>query len=160
VYEENNAPAVDSFAQLNDIIEQHKSSFNQIKVDAEGLLPDGIVKQFAKAVTRGANIRKRMLSDIKKLENQCESKLKTVQNMISQGKYKPALSAFNKLQLKYEAISEISSPRLQRLFESAQQEVVKLKDWQAYIAQPRKPELLEEVKALLVSEFEDPYARK
>ena len=49
--------------------------------------------------------------------------------------------------------------RLQKSYEQTLKEVEKLQDWQAYIAQPRKPALIKKVEEILSAGFSDPYER-
>lgn len=97
------------------------------------------------------------------IERKCESKLKVVDRMIDAGKFKPAMSTFFHVQKLIEslpkALETSINSRLAKAYAATSEEVQKLQDWQAYIAQPRKPALLEEATKIADSVMEDAYSR-
>jgi exonuclease SbcC len=69
-------------------------------------------------------------------------KLRAVDSMITQGKFKAAMSLYDRVQVWYQNIPEHSRSMLDRVFEETSDKIANLKDWQDYIAEPRKPEEL------------------
>lgn len=137
----------------------HKEAFARLSSQAKDLLAPSAQKAFANTVSK---VNKRIAEfneHYKQLEKKCESKLKAVNRMVSDGKFKPAIATFHHLQKLYADISGNASLRVQKAYEQTTAEISKLQDWQAYIAQPRKPALLEQAQALVSGKFEDPYAR-
>lgn len=159
-----NDQAVQAISQraLTDIKSQinvHKDAFNTLKANAKGLLPAKTLSHFAKTLTNANKITKQIGQQFKDLESKCENKVKTVNRLIKDGKFKPAMSTFFHAKKLYEDISDYAPARLQKAFEQTEQEVTKLQDWQSYIAQPRKPAMLTKAQELADGQFEDPYER-
>ena len=80
-------------------------------------------------------------------EKRCLNKLSACLNMVEQGRFKAAMATFNTARELYQTLAT-PSMTLVRRFEQAQTRVSELKDWQAYIATPRKPELIASAQSL------------
>lgn len=89
-------------------------------------------------------LRDKLLSDV----NRCRNKIRTVDSMVSQGKFKLAMGIYEKVAFWYEALPEKHKDQLERQFSKVKEQIENLKDWQDYIAAPRKPILLAEAEAL------------
>lgn len=146
-------------ASLQSHINTHKHTFEQLKKSAKGLLPNDNLVKFSGVLASANKLTKQFSQHFKELEKKCENKLKTVNRMISDGRFKPAMSTFSQAKKMYTNISEHAPGRLQKAFEQTELEVNKLQDWQSYIAQPRKPAMVEKAQQLASSVFEDPYER-
>lgn len=92
-------------------------------------------------------LRTQLKQDISRVRN----KLRAVDSMVTQGKFKAAMSLYERVQGWYQNIPEHSRSMLERVFEETSEKIANLKDWQDYIAEPRKPALLKEVEALITS---------
>ncbi|WP_339722605.1 DUF349 domain-containing protein [uncultured Paraglaciecola sp.] len=93
---------------------------------------------------------------IKVLKNQvdgevsrCKNKLRAVESLINQGKFKAAMGLYQKVQKWFSELPEKQQGYLERAFTNVKEQIENLKDWQDYIAAPRKPALLVEVEALI-----------
>lgn len=144
---------------LKEKISVQKAAFAQLKEDAKGLLPSHVSKEFSQTLSTVNALVKQLNDHYKQIEYKCENKLKVVDRMITQGKFKPAMAMFHNVQNLYERVAGNAPVRLQKLFDHTSAQINKLQEWQAYIAQPRKPALLEQAEALADSIFEDPYER-
>lgn len=98
---------------------------------------------------------------IKVLKNQldaelsrCRNKLKAVESLINQGKFKAAMMLYQKVQKWFDVLPEKQQGQLERTFVFVKEQIENLKDWQDYIAAPRKPALLNEVEALIAQPLE------
>jgi exonuclease SbcC len=145
--------------ELQSHINTHKHAFEQLKESAKDLLPNDTLAKFSGVLANANALTKQFSQRFKELERKCENKLKTVNRMISDGKFKPAMSTFSQAHKMFTSISEHAPGRLQKAFEQTELEVNKLQDWQSYIAQPRKPAIVEKALQLANSSFEDPYER-
>jgi exonuclease SbcC len=104
---------------------------------------------------------KRWQQAIKVLQNQldgeasrCRNKLRAVESLINQGKFKTAMVLYQKVQNWFNILPEKQKGQLERNFISVKEQIENLKDWQDYIAAPRKPALLIEVQALITTPLE------
>jgi exonuclease SbcC len=98
---------------------------------------------------------------IKALKNQldgevsrCRNKLRAVENLINQGKFKVAMVMYQKVQNWFTVLPEKQQGQLERTFITVKEQIENLKDWQDYIAAPRKPALLNEMEALIAYPLE------
>lgn len=145
------------------VIEQqltsNKHAFIELKREYGNLMPVSLVKEFELSTNKLNKIKNTIKQEQKQKERKVESKLKVINNLISQGKYRPAISMFHNLENLYAKLAETASIRLQKGYQSTHDEISKLKDWQAYIAQPRKPELVEQAQKLVNTTSADLYER-
>ncbi|MBD3584365.1 DUF349 domain-containing protein [Salinimonas sp. HHU 13199] len=101
------------------------------------------------------DIRKRHKQAIKSAKAADDEKIKSVRrlvsivgSLISEGRYKAALSRYANLKAQFDALSESEQNRLRRRFDDIQSQVERLEGWQTYLAAPRKPELLAQANML------------
>lgn len=144
---------------LNEKIKRHKDAFAHLKYEAKDLLPLQINKAFLLVLSKANKAVSEFNDHYKQIEHKCDSKLKAVNRMITQGKFKPAMAMFHHVQKMFSSVSDNAPARLQKAFEQTSIDISKLQDWQAYIAQPRKPVLLEQAEVLANGKFEDPFER-
>jgi exonuclease SbcC len=146
-------------AALKEKVNGHKVIFMQLKHEAKELLPTQTNKAFSQSLANANTLVSQLNDHYKQIEIKCDSKLKAVNRMITQGKFKPAMAMFHHVQKMFSSVCDHAPVRLQKAFEQTSDDISKLQDWQAYIAQPRKPALLEQAEALAIGKFEDPYDR-
>ncbi|WP_395342723.1 DUF349 domain-containing protein [Ningiella sp. W23] len=125
-------------SQAADIL--HQGVSNQIRQRWQSIISD-----YQK--TRNAK-RKVDKEHARKLEKRCFAKVNVSLKLIDQGKFKAAIATFHAAQHILEDIVAPSAS-LVRKFEDVKEKVAELKDWQSYIATPRKPELIAAVEKLL-----------
>lgn len=82
----------------------------------------------------------------------CRNKLKVIENLNTQGKYKAAMGLYERVQNWFQELPERQQSSLSRQFTKVKEQIENLKDWQEYVAQPRKPAVLAEVEKIV----EDP----
>lgn len=78
----------------------------------------------------------------------CRSKFGLILGQIKKGSFKNAMRHYEKLHAAYHALPESQQAKLRKQYDSVKEEIENLKDWQDYIATPRKPELLAEIEQL------------
>lgn len=86
--------------------------------------------------------------------SRCRNKLRAVESLINQGKFKAAMALYQKVQNWFNVLPEKQQGQLERTFVTVKEKIENLKDWQDYIAAPRKPMLLNEVEALIANPLE------
>lgn len=144
---------------LQTLYDSVKQEFYALQDESQQNLPSVIAKQAKQTFKRCREHFSQQQSVLKKQQQKCENKLRVVKRLADQGKYKAALSTYRQAQAMYAEIENAASNSLQRLYTNTEEQVAKIQDWQAYIAQPRKPELIEQARALCDGEFDDPYKR-
>ncbi|WJG07843.1 DUF349 domain-containing protein [Aliiglaciecola sp. LCG003] len=91
---------------------------------------------------------------VKQNENRVKGKLRAVDSLVNQGKFKAAMGLFERVRQWYAELPEKQQAILQRSFDSTKEQIENLKDWQQYIAEPRKPAILAEVEAIILTPLE------
>ncbi|CAD5270541.1 conserved hypothetical protein [Alteromonas sp. 38] len=86
---------------------------------------------------------------------QCRKQISVVDNLIAQGKYRGAITKFEKLSATFESMPENVKKQLAKRFEKTAEDIAHLEGWQDYIAAPRKPALVEEAQTLASTPVED-----
>jgi hypothetical protein len=128
------------------------SDFKALKLEFEALKNSGVSegrkKQWQSVEKQHKQQQTALIEDRKQAEKRCISKLGVCRRMIEQGKFKSALAIFKSVQQLYSVIDTPSSS-LQKRFTELSEKVGELKDWQSYIALPRKPELIALAEALV-----------
>jgi hypothetical protein len=159
---ENNARAAELIAKAEELINsentlesdaiQATSDFKSLKDEFDALrnsgLSEGRIQQWQSVEKQHKQQQTARIEARKQAEKRCMGKLGVCQRMIEQGKFKSALGIFASLQQLY---SDIDTPSvsLQKRFTELSEKVGDLKDWQSYIALPRKPELIALADALV-----------
>ncbi|MFT2091282.1 DUF349 domain-containing protein [Paraglaciecola sp. 2405UD69-4] len=92
-----------------------------------------------------AEFRKELNADL----TRCRNKIKAVDSLVRQGKFKAAMGLYQKVQAWFGNLNEKQQGQLQKAFTNVQEQIENLKDWQDYIAAPRKPILLKEAESLI-----------
>ncbi|WP_416308317.1 DUF349 domain-containing protein [Neptunicella sp. SCSIO 80796] len=87
-------------------------------------------------------------TDINQQLDDARQQLFKFDRLIQAGKFHGAMALHRKLSAAVQQLPETYRQKIQSKLDNATQEVEKLQDWQAYIAAPRKPELLQQVQAL------------
>lgn len=152
---ENNAQAAALLMKAEEFIKNEKplehettqalNDFNVLKREFKALkhagISEGYIKQWQLIEEQHKQQQTAFVASRKQAEKRCMGKLGVCQRMIEQGKFKSALAVFASLQSLYSQIDSPSS-NLQKRFSEVSEKVAELKDWQSYIALPRKPELI------------------
>ena len=86
--------------------------------------------------------------------SRCRNKIRAVESLINQGKYKTAMVLYQKVQKWFSVLPEKQQEQLERNFIGVKDKIENLKDWQDYIAAPRKPALLIDVQTLITTPLE------
>ncbi len=147
------------FPAIEEHLAMDKRSFNELKSEYNNLMPVNLVKQHASGNQKLYKIQREIKQELKQKERKVDSKLKVINNLVNQGKYRPAISMFHNLEDTYNKVADTASVRLQKSYQNTSEEISKLRDWQAYIAQPRKPELVEQAQRLMNTASNDLYER-
>ena len=80
---------------------------------------------------------------------QTRSMIRGIQNLVRDGKYNGAMRLFEKAKVSFDHLPEKPQSMLNRIYSDAKEQIENLKGWQNYLAQPRKPALIEEVHAIV-----------
>jgi hypothetical protein len=132
-------------------IKDQKIQWQQLRASFQSIWPAELESNWQQFNQRWQKATRQLKDDVKQSENRCRSKLKAIDSLIKQGKFKVAMSMYTRVESWYQALPEHSQGFLQRNFDSVKEQIENLKDLQHYIAQPRKPALLTAVEELIQS---------
>lgn len=117
-------------------------------------LPADLVKQWQKATTEWQSVIKKLNEQVNQQLSRCRNKYRAIEGLINQGRFRAAIDLYGKVLGWYEKLPEKQQASLQKLHSQVLQQIENLKDWQEYIATPRKPALLTEAELLVTSPLE------
>lgn len=139
-----------SEAHFNEQREQWRAIVTPYKTN----WPDELTRQWQDLSSQWKNAIRGLTNEVKQSESRVRGKLKAVDSLISQGKFKAAMGLFSKVASWYQALPEKQQALLSRSFDNTKEQVENLHDWQQYIAVPRKPAMLREVEAIALQPLE------
>ncbi len=122
-------------------------------------VPQPLTKRFANVLSKVKAQEKAKKNALNDALKQVRKQISVVDNLISQGKFRVALSKFVKLDGSVKALSEDAFRQIEKRFKKTADDVSRLEGWQDYLAAPRKPALLEEAKALAATPADNIKAR-
>lgn len=82
---------------------------------------------------------------IRKDFNFAQNKLRSIQDLIEQGKFNAAIGLFNKVKTVVAQLPDKEQNLLQRSYSQVEETISELQDWREYIAVPKKQELLDKI---------------
>lgn len=129
--------------------QEARSAYRELKKPHGDLWPLALQKQWQGLDKAWQGAITELRQQTRAQVNKVRGGLHKVQEMIQAGKFHAAMSLYQRLQDNYQALPEHEQQALQRLCEQVQGQIENLKEWQVYIAQPRKPALLDEIRSLL-----------
>lgn len=134
------------------IVKQIKNEWNKMMAGAVLPLSGSILTAWQETEKKHRSKISAVQEELKQQEKKTLAKLKTVQRMINQGSFKPALSTFKYAQKMYAVLPDRSQKNLSKLYSELHEKATELQELQAFIAGPRKPAMLEEVNALALQQ--------
>jgi exonuclease SbcC len=114
-------------------------------------LPADIRQQWQQLISAWQGALKQLNGQISNDLNRCRNKLRAVDALITQGRFRLAMDLYARVAGWYGNLPEKQQAMLEKNYQQIKQQIENLKDWQEYIATPRKPALLAEVEALVAS---------
>ncbi|NDV90619.1 DUF349 domain-containing protein [Alteromonas sp. 345S023] len=158
---ESLADEIDAAKKSESTEETVEHNFSDLKTKYQELageltsLPRDLSERWKSASQR---INKQRLAEKSEQENQlrqCRKQINTVENLITQGRFRGAMAKFSKLAKLYEGLDKSQQDSIGKRFDNLAQEIERLEGWQSYIAAPRQPALIEEAKALADAPLDD-----
>ncbi|WP_102796947.1 DUF349 domain-containing protein [Bowmanella denitrificans] len=140
-----------NLAELNEAQkawQEARGAYRALKRQFDALWPQSVQKDWQTLDKAWQNAIHTLNQEAKAQLNKVRGSLRKVQELVQTGKFHAAMSMYQRVQKWHQALPETEQDKVQRLFEQVREHIENLKEWQAYIAQPRKPALLEEIQAL------------
>lgn len=140
----------ESLSAVREELKLLKDAWKSEVLSAEFNASNTILSEWETLMRQLNGLLKELSANQEKQKKQALNKLKTVQRMIEQGKFKSAIASFEYAKKHLQAMPELARQQLEYIYTEVAEEVLKLQELQAFIAAPRKPALIEE--ALLLSQ--------
>ncbi len=135
-------------------LKEQKQEWRNTVASYQAHIPATLSQQWNERLKLWQQAIKALKSQLDGEVSRCRNKLKTVESLINQGKFKAAMALYQKAQNWFNVLPEKQQGQLERTFNTVEEQIENLKDWQDYIAAPRKPTLLNEVEALIIQPLE------
>lgn len=158
-FSDDQADDAGQLSELEQQIQTQKDNFANITVNKNALLSESILAPYKKALAQVNKKRLKLKEGVQQQSKKIEGKLRVVNRLINDGKFTAAINTFHHASSLMKNIGTGASNKLIANFENTKLAVEKLQDWQAYIAQPRKPALLEETMQLANTPIDDHFER-
>lgn len=135
-------------------LKEQKQQWRNTVASYQTHIPSALSQQWNESLKNWQQAIKTLKTQLNAEVSRCRNKLRAVENLINQGKFKAAMMLYQKVQKWFAELPEKQQGQLERTFTSVKEQIENLKDWQDYIAAPRKPALLVEVEALVSQPLE------
>jgi len=112
-------------------------------------LPLDLVDQWQKSVSAWQVSIKNLTEQVNQEVTRCRNKYRAIEGLVKQGRFRPAIDLYNKALIWYQKLPENQQAKLNKLHTQVKQQIENLKDWQEYIATPRKPAILADAEYLV-----------
>lgn len=150
-------PLPDDISQVDaasEYLDEMKTRWRELTVAYEAIWPNNLQQQWQAQVKEWhkslKNIREAMHQEVTSVRRRINGVSKAVDN----GRFRNAIRNYEHVTSDYLKLPEQYQARLSRQFEKVKQQIENLKDWQAYIAKPRKPEILKDIEQLVFNPLE------
>jgi hypothetical protein len=138
------------------VYQEWLKNWKNAEKNSSGTLPDSI-KNAADEIQGNWRQALKPLQQAQKQEfSVTQKKLQDVRRLISAGKYNAAFGVFKKAKQLFNALSEQQQYRIQKDYDSINEKIADLADWEHYIATPRKQQLLADIKAIVETPLDNP----
>lgn len=132
-------------------LDEVKERWQNLKSGYEHIWPEDLRLQWQNHTREWQKAIKGLRETLHESVNNVRGRLNGIARAIDQGRFKNAMRNYEKVRNDYINLPEEQQARLNRQFDKVKAQIENLKDWQAYIATPKKPEILRELEQLVFS---------
>lgn len=149
-FEETSIPEGSNAIELiQQLIKDMRNQWWEVKAGFADTWPKGLNSRFEVVMSRWQVASKHVLSAQKERLSKCRNKFNFVQKLIDEGKYHKAMEIYQTAVAMYEQADASTRLKIERQYLKLKDQVENLQDWQHYLASPRRPELKDQIKALV-----------
>jgi exonuclease SbcC len=135
-------------------LKEQKQTWRNTVASYQAHIPTNLSLQWNERLKHWQQAIKVLKSQLDGELSRCRNKLRAVESLINQGKFKAAMALYQKVQNWFDVLPKKQQGQLERNFVTVKEQIENIKDWQDYIAAPRKPLILGEVEALIAQPLE------
>lgn len=136
--------------------QQWLDQWHLVSKKSNGSLPESIVTSYQDIVKQWNLALKPLHQQQKQAFHQVQRKLSDFTRLASSGKFNACFGVFKKIKAGYEQLNSQQQQRIQREYDSAQEKINELSDWEHYISTPKKQALLEQINQLVITPLDNP----
>lgn len=147
-------PLPDDFSQIDaayEYLDEVKERWGSLRNQHKAIWPMSIESLWQEQIKQWQKSIRQLKDELRESTNAVKGRMNAIKRMVEQGRYRNAMRTYEKLCVEYQQLPEVQQARLTRQFDTVKDEIENLKDWQAYIATPRKPEMLREIEQLVLN---------
>lgn len=127
-----------------EIRKQWKINLNQVGI----ALPEEIAQSYQTLSDKWFDAIKPIEKEQQQLFSQMRRKLTELLTLVEHGRYKSAFGLYKKLGFWYETLSENQRQQIERKWQNVQEQIASLQELQESISNPKRQEILEQIKQL------------
>lgn len=139
-------------------LDEIRDRWKDLKSNFKTIWPDSLEKDWRAQISEWQKSLSQLRKDLNESVSKVRGKLNGIGRAIDNGRFKNAMRTYDSARAEYLSLPEGQQARLARQFEKIKEQIENLKDWQEYIAAPKKPELLRELEQVVLNPI-DPEAQ-
>lgn len=147
---------LDSLNQVNQEFKAIKSAWQQNLAQVDIAMPESISQAYEALLEQWQPAISELEKEQRQLFSQTRRKMSELENLIKQGKFHSAFGLFKKLGYWMADLNDYQKNQLDRKWQALQLQVEELHDLEKSFSNPKKQELLEQIKKLAESPLVDP----
>ncbi len=135
-----------AYEYLDEVRDRWKALSGQYR----SIWPTALQSAWQQQVAEWQKTIRGLKEQVREAASAVRGRLNAINRAVDNGKFRHAMRSYEKVKVDFNNLPEPEQARLTRQFEKVKGQIENLKDWQAYIAQPKKPELLKEIEQLVL----------
>ncbi|XOV77521.1 MAG: DUF349 domain-containing protein [Aestuariibacter sp.] len=150
-------PLPDDSSQVEaagEYLDDMKLRWKELTAPYEAIWPSNLQQQWQAQVKEWHKSLKHIRDSMQNAVTSVRRRLNGIDKAVDHGRFRNAIRNYEHVKKDYLALPEQYQARLSRQFEKVKNQIENLKDWQAYIAMPRKPEILKDIEQLVFNPLE------
>ncbi|BDX05978.1 DUF349 domain-containing protein [Planctobacterium marinum] len=135
-------------------LDETASRWKDLSSGYRSIWPKALQNRWQESSTQWRKAIKELRNTLHDKVSRIRGRLNGISRTIEQGRFKQALRHYEQVKAEFLLLPENQQAKMSRQFEKVKEQIENLKDWQAYVATPKKPELLKEIEQLVLNPIE------
>lgn len=130
-------------------LDETASRWQGLSSGYRSIWPKTLQNRWQESAAQWRKALKQLRNDLQQQVAKIRGRFNGISRAVEQGRFKQAMRHYEQVKQDYSDLPEELQVKLARQFEKVTEQIENIKDWQAYIAMPKKPELLREIEQLV-----------
>ena len=135
-------------------LDETASRWKDLSSNYRSIWPKNLQNRWQESATQWRAAIKALRNTLQENVSRIRGRFNGINRSIEQGRFKQALRHYEQVKTDFALLPELQQEKMSRQFDKVKDQIENLKDWQAYIATPKKPELLKEIEQLVLNPIE------